>query len=154
MFCRIDHSSGLVCFFVDAYDSTSSGIISKKLYLPIRNVYHYEHNRQMTVVLLADDNAPLTAPTPSTGVLEREDVDSDKPWLTIVWDDPINLMGYVTFVFQTVFGYSKAKATDLMLKVHNEGKAVVSSGSREKVEIDVKKLHNFGLWATMEQSGK
>ncbi|MGL6233935.1 MAG: ATP-dependent Clp protease adapter ClpS [Segniliparus sp.] len=75
----------------------------------------------------------------------------DLPWMTIVWDDPVNLMRYVTYVFQTVFGYSEAKATELMLQVHNDGKAVVSSGSREKVETDVVKLHQAGLWATMQQ---
>lgn len=75
----------------------------------------------------------------------------DLPWVTIVWDDPINLMTYVTFVFMEVFGYSKEKATELMLQVHNEGKAVVSSGSREEMERDVEKLHAYGLWATLQQ---
>lgn len=75
----------------------------------------------------------------------------DLPWVTIVWDDPINLMSYVTYVFMQVFGYSKEKATELMLQVHNEGKAVVSSGSREEMERDVEKLHAFGLWATLQQ---
>jgi ATP-dependent Clp protease adaptor protein ClpS len=69
----------------------------------------------------------------------------------IVWNDPINLMSYVTFVFQKLFGFSKAKATKLMLQVHNEGKAVVSSGTREKCELDVSKLHAYGLWATLRQ---
>lgn len=75
----------------------------------------------------------------------------DLPWVTIVWDDPINLMSYVTYVFIQVFGYSKEKATELMLQVHNEGKAVVSSGTREEMERDVEKLHAFGLWATLQQ---
>jgi ATP-dependent Clp protease adaptor protein ClpS len=75
----------------------------------------------------------------------------DRPWIVIVWNDPINLMSYVTFVFQKLFGYSRAKATQLMLQVHNEGKAVVSSGSREKAEHDVARLHAHGLWATMRQ---
>ena len=73
------------------------------------------------------------------------------PWVTVVWNDPINLMTYVTFVFQKLFGYSKAKATQLMLQVHNEGKAVVSSGTREKAEHDVARLHGHGLWATMQR---
>ena len=80
-----------------------------------------------------------------------EDVRSDRPWITIVWNDPINLMSYVTLVFQKLFGYSKAKATQLMLQVHNEGKAVVSGGTREKAELDVARLHAHGLWATMRQ---
>jgi len=71
--------------------------------------------------------------------------------VTIVWDDPVNLMTYVTYVFQKLFGYSEAHATKLMLKVHNEGKAVVSSGSREAMENDVARLHAAGLWATMQQ---
>ena len=80
-----------------------------------------------------------------------EEVEHDRPWVVIVWNDPINLMSYVTLVFQKLFGYSKAKATKLMLQVHNEGKAVVSSGSREKAEHDVARLHGHGLWATMQQ---
>ncbi len=75
----------------------------------------------------------------------------DRPWIVIVWNDPINLMSYVTLVLQKLFGYSKAKATQLMLQVHNEGKAVVSSGTREKAEHDVARLHAHGLWATMRQ---
>ena len=72
-------------------------------------------------------------------------------WVTIVWNDPVNLMSYVTYVFQHVFGYPKKKATKLMLDVHYKGKAVVSSGPREKAELDVFRLHEHGLWATMQQ---
>ena len=83
---------------------------------------------------------------------EREDVSrEDRPWIVIVWNDPINLMSYVTLVFQKLFGYSREKATRLMLQVHNEGKAVVSGGTREKAEHDVARLHAHGLWATMRQ---
>ena len=71
------------------------------------------------------------------------------PWVVIVWNDPINLMSYVTFVLQKLFGYTKAKATKLMLDVHHRGRAVVSSGPREKAEMDVYRLHAYGLWATM-----
>ena len=74
----------------------------------------------------------------------------DTPWVVIVWNDPINLMSYVTYVFQKLFGYSRDKATKLMLDVHNKGKAVVSSGNREKAELDVFRLHEHGLWATMQ----
>jgi ATP-dependent Clp protease adaptor protein ClpS len=74
----------------------------------------------------------------------------DRPWIVIVWNDPINLMSYVTFVLQKLFGYSLEKATKLMLQVHNEGRAVVSSGTRESCEMDVYRLHQHGLWATME----
>jgi ATP-dependent Clp protease adaptor protein ClpS len=76
----------------------------------------------------------------------------DRPWLVIVWNDPINLMSYVTFVFQKLFGYSLEKATQLMLQVHHQGKAVVSSGGREKAELDTFRLHAHGLWATMEHT--
>ncbi len=81
----------------------------------------------------------------------REVADPDRPWIVIVWNDPINLMSYVTFVLQKLFGYSREKATKLMLDVHHKGKAVVSSGAREKAEMDVFRLHEHGLWATMEQ---
>jgi len=74
----------------------------------------------------------------------------DRPWVVIVWNDPINLMSYVTFVFQKLFGYSREKATKLMLDVHHKGKAVVSSGPREQAELDVFRLHEHGLWATMQ----
>jgi ATP-dependent Clp protease adaptor protein ClpS len=75
----------------------------------------------------------------------------DRPWLTIVWNDPVNLMSYVTYVFQQLFGYSRDQANKLMLDVHHKGRAVVTSGSRDKVEIDVAKLHGAGLWATMQR---
>jgi ATP-dependent Clp protease adaptor protein ClpS len=71
-------------------------------------------------------------------------------WVTIVWDDPVNLMSYVTHVFTTYFGFSAEKANELMLQVHNLGKAVVSAGTREQMEIDVDAMHGYGLWATME----
>ena len=94
---------------------------------------------------------PTTAPVeihePTTG----EEVARDRPWVVIVWNDPINLMSYVTLVLQKLFGYNLARATKLMLQVHNEGKAVVSSGSREKSEHDVARLHAHGLWATMRR---
>jgi ATP-dependent Clp protease adaptor protein ClpS len=79
------------------------------------------------------------------------EVASESPWVTIVWDDPVNLMSYVTYVFQKLFGYSEPHATKLMMQVHSEGKAVVSAGSRESMEVDVTKLHAAGLWATMQQ---
>lgn len=78
----------------------------------------------------------------------------DRPWITIVWDDPVNLMSYVTYVFVTLFSYSKERATELMLQVHNEGRAVVSSGRREEMERDVARLHEYGLWATLARDDK
>ena len=81
---------------------------------------------------------------------QQDETKSDRPWIVIVWNDPINLMSYVTFVFQKLFGYSLEKATELMLDVHHKGRAVVSSGSRERAEFDVYRLHEHGLWATLE----
>lgn len=81
----------------------------------------------------------------------HRDIRPDKPWVTIVWNDPINLMSYVTYVFQKHFGYSKEKATKLMLDVHHKGKAVVSDGTREEMELDVSAMHGYGLWATLQQ---
>ena len=75
-----------------------------------------------------------------------------KPWVTIVWNDPVNLMSYVTYVFTTYFGYDRKKAEKLMLEVHNDGRSVVSTGSREEMERDVQAMHEYGLWATMEKA--
>jgi len=79
-----------------------------------------------------------------------EVIEPDRPWVVIVWNDPINLMSYVTFVFQKLFGYSHGKAEKLMWDVHTKGRAVVSSGSREKAEFDTFRLHAHGLWARMQ----
>ena len=97
--------------------------------------------------------ARLSTPAPAevdqpTG---SEHADPDVPWVVIVWNDPINLMSYVTYVLQKLFGYPREKAEKLMLQVHHDGRAVVSSGTRESCEIDVFRLHEHGLWATMQQ---
>ena len=98
--------------------------------------------------------SPLAA-APMPVEIEKPDeetvVDEDRPWVVIVWNDPINLMPYVTWVFQKLFGYSKEKATRLMMDVHEKGRASVSQGTREKAEFDVSRLHEYGLWATMQQ---
>lgn len=90
-----------------------------------------------------------TAPTE----LERPDVDesvaTDTPWITLVWNDPVNLMSYVTYVFMTYFHYPREKAEKLMMQVHQDGRSVVSSGSREEMERDVAAMHSYGLWATL-----
>ena len=98
--------------------------------------------------VVAVDAVAREVDRPEGGEVEEVDV----PWIVIVWNDPINLMSYVTFVFQKLFGYSHEKAEKLMLDVHHKGKAVVSSGTREKAELDVARLHAHGLWATMEKS--
>ena len=79
---------------------------------------------------------------------------TDRPWVTIVWDDPVNLMNYVTHVLIKLFGFSKERAHELMMQVHNEGRAVVSSGTREEMERDVQRLHEHGLWATLQRDDK
>ena len=93
----------------------------------------------------------MTAPLSTPDVATDESVAIDKPWKVIVWDDPINLMSYVTFVLRKVFGYSEEKAHRLMMEVHVEGRSAVASGAREKAELDVFRLHEHGLWATLEQ---
>jgi ATP-dependent Clp protease adaptor protein ClpS len=80
-----------------------------------------------------------------------EDLSVDRPWITLVWNDPVNLMSYVTYVFQTYFGYSREKAERLMLDVHQKGRAVVSNGPREKMELDTEALQGYGLWATFQK---
>ncbi len=79
------------------------------------------------------------------------DTAADRPWITLVWNDPINLMSYVTFVFMSYFKYDKATAERLMMDVHEKGRAVVSSGTREAMERDVEAMHGYGLWATMQK---
>lgn len=110
-------------------------------------------NQQITlttpvaVVTANTDVRPAVIDEPKTSDITA----TDRPWIVIVWNDPINLMSYVTFVFQKLFGYSLEKATSLMLDVHHKGRAVVSSGPRERAEFDVYRLHEHGLWATMQK---
>ena len=93
--------------------------------------------------------SPLEVAEPDVDI--SVEVATDMPWVVLVWNDPINLMSYVTFVLQKLFGYSEAKATELMLDVHHKGRAVVSNGPKEKAEADVARLHEHGLWATMQK---
>lgn len=94
----------------------------------------------------------ITAPGRIEEEITGDDTSVERPWLVIVWNDPINLMSYVTWVLQKLFGYSLQKATNLMLDVHHKGRAVVSSGPREKAEFDCYRLHAHGLWATVTKS--
>lgn len=95
---------------------------------------------------------PLIAPTEVDKPTDEDKPVDDRPWQVIVWNDPINLMSYVTFVLQKLFGYTHDKAEKLMWDVHTKGKAVVSHGDRERAELDVFRLHEHGLWATMEKA--
>jgi ATP-dependent Clp protease adaptor protein ClpS len=95
-------------------------------------------------------SAPVEAPV-TTGEPDVENLDvTDRPWIVIVWNDPVNLMSYVVLVLQKLFGHSREKATRLMLQVHHEGRAAVAEGTREQAEGYVARLHAHGLWATME----
>ena len=94
---------------------------------------------------------PGTSEETSVDRTSEEDAATDSPWVTLVWDDPVNLMSYVTYVFTKYFGYEKKKAEKLMLEVHHDGKSVVSAGSREEMERDVQAMHEYGLWATMDK---
>lgn len=100
---------------------------------------------------MATESTPK-GPGGATAVSERPAESALTGWVTIVWDDPVNLMSYVTHVFSTYFGYPEQKATDLMLQVHNDGRAVVSGGTREQMETDVDAMHGYGLWATLERA--
>ena len=93
----------------------------------------------------------MTAPAELDRPEVDDVVDPDRPWVAIVWNDPVNLMSYVTHVLMELFGYSRSEAHQLMLAVHHEGRAVVSSGTREHMERDVARLHAKGLWATLQQ---
>ncbi len=100
---------------------------------------------------------PVTASLSATETERSTERDAvarlGEPWVTIVWNDPVNLMSYVTYVFRTYFGYPREKAEHLMLQVHHDGRAVVSTGPRERMETDVAAMHTYGLWATLTRSG-
>lgn len=93
----------------------------------------------------------MVAPSPVRAPHESDEDLLDRPWLVVVWDDPVNLMDYVVFVFQEVLGLARSTATELMLQVHHEGRAVVFSGVREPAELAVQRLHGYGLWATLDR---
>ena len=103
---------------------------------------------------MAESEGVGVVPAGGTAVAERplDEALLQTPWVTIVWDDPVNLMSYVTHVFVTYFHYPKAKAHRLMMQVHTEGKSVVSTGSREEMERDVTAMQEYGLWATLEKA--
>ncbi|HYP45186.1 MAG TPA: ATP-dependent Clp protease adapter ClpS [Propionibacteriaceae bacterium] len=107
---------------------------------------------------MSEPDGGNVTPAGGTAVADRpieelsEERASQTPWVTIVWDDPVNLMSYVTHVFVTYFNYSKTKAHKLMMQVHLQGKSVVSSGTREEMERDVTAMHEYGLWATLDKA--
>lgn len=102
---------------------------------------------------MVSESIPVT-PAGGTAIDERQagQIQTMQPWVTIVWDDPVNLMSYVTHVFTSYFNYSRERAERLMMQVHMEGKAIVSSGGRESMERDVQAMHSYGLWATLDKA--
>ncbi len=103
-----------------------------------------------------DPGAPGDGTGTGVDVLEREETTVrtvvDRPWQVIVWNDPVNLMSYVSYVFRSYFGFSREKADALMLQVHQDGRAIVASGGREESERHVQAMHGYGLWATLQPS--
>lgn len=97
-------------------------------------------------------SAPVEVERPDVRGEQETAEEVERPWSTIVWNDPINLMSYVTYVFESYFGYPRTKAHKLMLDVHQRGKATVSNGSREEMERDVSAMHSYGLWATLQRA--
>ncbi|MGN6160551.1 MAG: ATP-dependent Clp protease adapter ClpS [Marmoricola sp.] len=93
-----------------------------------------------------------TSPVELDEPRSEADIQLSTPWVTIVWNDPVNLMSYVTSVFVRYFGYAKSKAEKLMLEVHQDGRSVVSTGTREEMERDVQAMHEYGLWATLQKA--
>lgn len=96
--------------------------------------------------------AVQVVPVEETEIDATEVALADRPWVTVVWNDPVNLMSYVTWVFQKLFGFSREKAERLMLDVHHKGRAIVSTGMRERMEYDASRLQAYGLWATVDRS--
>jgi ATP-dependent Clp protease adaptor protein ClpS len=97
---------------------------------------------------------PDTRESTQTGTLTSTDVLTapDIPWNLVIWNDPVNLMSYVSFVFRSYFGYSETKANKLMMEVHKKGRSIVAHGSKEQVEQHAVAMHGFGLWATVEKT--
>ena len=98
----------------------------------------------------------MSRPRPTTETQEETGTETTPspafPWNVIVWDDPINLMSYVVYVFQKLFGFSQELATKHMMEVHNDGRSVVATVDRERGEFYVSRLHGYGLQATLERS--
>ena len=91
-------------------------------------------------------------PLAAESELVTESDEFDRPWTTVVWNDPVNLMSYVSWVFRSYFGFARAEAERRMMQVHEDGRATVASGTREEMERHVEAMHGYGLWATLEKA--
>ena len=100
---------------------------------------------------MAETVEPMVVPAPTIGEKTKEKEAQDPGFLVIVWNDPVNLMDYVTHVFMKVFGWNKSKAETHMLEVHQQGKSVVAREGFEKAEYYVHRLQSYHLQATMEK---
>jgi ATP-dependent Clp protease adaptor protein ClpS len=107
--------------------------------------------REQTTQVLDEKTGSVTIAEPTEETLSEEDV--DLPWQVVVHNDPVNLMTYVTMVFQRVFGYPREKAERHMLEVHHKGRSVLWAGMREPAELYVQQLHSYLLLATLEKVG-
>jgi ATP-dependent Clp protease adaptor protein ClpS len=94
-----------------------------------------------------------STPTPDTVLEQTPAPAQETPWQTVVWNDPVNLMSYVSYVFQKHFGYSRDKAEALMMSVHTSGSAVVAEGGKNQMQLHVEAMHEYGLWATLRPAG-
>lgn len=108
-----------------------------------------ETDRTTNTFIVTNSSATSVAERPLADTVVDEQLALGTPWITLVWNDPVNLMTYVSYVFRSYFGYSRSEAERLMLNVHNLGKATVANGTREEMERHVQAMHDFGLWATL-----
>lgn len=95
----------------------------------------------------------MSATLPSVDTDLAASARAGSPWQTVVWNDPVNLMSYVTHVFREYFGFSRERAEERMLAVHHDGHAVVAEGAREQMELHAQAMHDYGLWATVREAG-
>jgi ATP-dependent Clp protease adaptor protein ClpS len=110
---------------------------------------HTETDSTTNRIIVTNTSATSIAEHPRAETVLEKQLALGTPWITVVWNDPVNLMSYVSYVFRSYFGFSRDEAERLMLNVHNDGKATVAHGTREEMERHVEAMHDFGLWATL-----
>src|ERR1700751_2153824 len=104
-----------------------------------------------TAVVFAAGAFTASVTEPTGEKRTESEAELDVPWQVVVHNDPVNLMTYVTMVFQRVFGYPREKAERHMLEVHHRGRSVLWSGVKERAELYVQQLHGYLLLATLEK---